>query len=238
MAIKKGDFIEIEYTGQTKEESIVFDTTHEEAAKQHNIYNEHYKYGPLIICVGENQVLKGIDRQLEGKEPGDYTFDIPSDDAFGKKSAKLLRMVPLTAFKKQNIMPYPGLQLNMDGVIGTVKTVTGGRTIVDFNHPLASKDLRYTLKINRIISDDKEKIDSYVKLQLNQKEVDVQLNENRATVTLPIALPKEYAEPLILKLKELTGKDVEFIEKKGLEETGTSPAAEPDAQAQEQKSSK
>ena len=36
----------------------------------------------------EVQVLKGIDKQLEGKELGTYTLDIQTDDAFGKKKSK------------------------------------------------------------------------------------------------------------------------------------------------------
>ncbi len=213
MSIKKGDFIEIEYTGKVKEGNIIFDTTNEEIAKQNNIYNENYRYGPLTICVGESQVLKGIDKQLEGKDPGNYTLEIQADDAFGKKNAKLLRMVPSNIFKKQNIIPFPGLQINMDGIIGTIKTVTGGRVIVDFNHPLASKDLVYEINVNKIVTDDKEKIKSYVQIQLNQKDIEVELENGKAKVTLFQNIPKEFTTQLSSKLKELTGKDIEFIEK-------------------------
>lgn len=212
MAIKKGDFIEIEYTGRVKEGNIIFDTTNEETAKQNNIYNENYRYGHITICIGESQVLKGIDKQLEGKELGTYTLDIQADDAFGKKNAKLLRMVPSNVFRKQNLTPFPGLQINMDGVIGTIKTVTGGRVIVDFNHPLSSRDLVYEIKINKIITDDKEKIKSYIQLQLNQKDVNVELENDKAKVTLFQNLPKEFTAQLSIKLKELTGRDIEFVE--------------------------
>jgi len=214
MEIKKGDFIEIEYTGKIKESNIIFDTTDEETAKQNNIYNENYRYGPITICLGESQVLKGIDTQLEGKNLGIYTFDVAAEEAFGKKNAKLLKMVPSSVFKKQKIVPYPGLQVNMDGILGIVKTVTGGRTIVDFNHPLASRDLVYEIKINKIVTDDKEKIKSYVQLQLNQKGIDVELENGKTKVTLSQNVPKELTDNLSSKLKELTGKDVEFIEDK------------------------
>ncbi|MBI2546553.1 peptidylprolyl isomerase [Candidatus Woesearchaeota archaeon] len=227
MSIKKGDFVEIEYTGKTQD-GFIFDTTSEETARQNNIFNERYTYGPVIICIGEAQVLKGIDKQLEGKSEGSFTADIQADDAFGRKSAKLLRMIPLSAFKKQNIMPHPGLQLNMDGVIGTVKTVQGGRTIVDFNHPLASKDLVYDLKVNRIVTDDVEKIKSYVQLQLSQKGIQVKVEGSEVAVALQFPIPKEYTDKVAAKLKELTGKEVTFHEPKAEE-----PKEAKDAQIQE-----
>lgn len=212
MAIKKGDFVEIEYTGKTKDEGFVFDTTHQDVAKEHNIFNERYTYGPVIICIGEHQVIKGLDTEIEGKEPGSFTATIAADNAFGKKSAKLLRMIPLATFKKQNIMPHPGLQLNMDGVIGTVKTVQGGRTIVDFNHPLASKDLVYEVTVHRVVADDAQKIKAYVQLQLGQKDIQVAVEGTKAKVFVAVPLPKEYTDKLSEKLKGLTGKEVEFQE--------------------------
>ena len=227
MALKKGDFIEVEYTGKTKEEGFIFDTTDEAVAKKNNIFNEQYTYGPVIICLGENQVLKGIDMQLEGKEPGSHTVTISPEDGFGKKNAKLLRMIPLPAFKKQNIVPHPGLQINMDGVVGTVRTVTGGRTIVDFNHPLASKELEYEVKVNRIITDDKEKIQSYLKIVMNQKDIPVIMTGNAATVTLPFELSKENTEQLTTKLKELTCKEITFTAVTQKSQESQEPTAQP-----------
>ena len=76
MAIKKGDFIEIEYTGRLKEEGFVFDTTDEKIAKEHDLYNSKAAYGPLTICVGEHHVIHGLDEALIGKEKGSYEFII------------------------------------------------------------------------------------------------------------------------------------------------------------------
>ncbi len=61
MNVKIKDFIEIEYTGKLKAEDIIFDTTDEKLAKENNIHQENSNYGPTIICLGENQILKGLD---------------------------------------------------------------------------------------------------------------------------------------------------------------------------------
>jgi FKBP-type peptidyl-prolyl cis-trans isomerase 2 len=171
--ISKKDFVEIEYTGRLKEENIVFDTTDEKVAKENNLQGG--EYGPVVICVGENQVLKGIDKNLEGKEIGkEYSLKIPPEDAFGTKDAKLIQLIPTNKFKQQNIQPMPGMQLNIDGIMGTVKTVSGGRTLVDFNHPLSGREMSYTVKVNKKITDDNEKLAGYLRLSLGTKDFELQ----------------------------------------------------------------
>lgn len=202
MTLKEKDFVEIEYTG--KIENKVFDTTSEETAKKENIFNEKTTYGPIKICIGQNQVLKGIDESLIGK-PSNDEFDvlITAEKAFGKKNPKLLKIVNTGIFKKQNIKPFPGLQVNVDGLIGTIKTVTGGRTIVDFNHPLSGHDLNYHIKINKTITDPEEKLSSLVEMSLNINKVKVEVKESKATVKLQFELPLQSKDNLTEKAKEL-----------------------------------
>jgi len=164
MKIKKGDFIEIDFIGKIKESNTIFDLTEESEAKKHDLYNPKQIYKPIVLCIGENEIIKGLDEELIDKEPKkSYSIELSPEKAFGKKNPKLIKLIPASAFKKQNITPFPGLQLNMDGIVGTVRAVSGGRIIVDFNHPLAGKNLIYEIKINKIITDDKEKVESILK---------------------------------------------------------------------------
>ena len=200
--VKKRDFIEIEYTGKIKEGNIIFDTTDEKVAKENNL--QGHDFSPAIICIGEEQVLKGIDKNLEGKDVGrEYEFDISPEDAFGKKNAKLIQLIPTTKFRQQSIQPMPGMQLNIDGMAGTVKTVSGGRTLVDFNHPLAGRELSYKVKINKKITDGKEKLSGYVKLALGTKDFEATVENGNAKITLKNGIPEEIQEILIEKITEL-----------------------------------
>ena len=188
--IKKYDFVEIEYTGKLKEEGIIFDTTMEKVAKENGIYDKHSDYAPLTICVGENHILKGLEDQLIGKEVGkDFTIDISSENAFGKKDARLIQLIPFSRFRQQKIQPFPGLQLNIDGVFGVVKTVSGGRCLVDFNHPLSGKDLIYTVKVHRIVEDKKEMISCLIKMHFHIKDAEIEINDGSAEITLKQAVP-------------------------------------------------
>lgn len=201
--ISKKDFVEIEYTGMIKEDNTIFDTTDKKVANENNI-NSNGQFGPVIVCVGENQVLKGLDISLDGKEIGsEYNVTIRPEDAFGNKNAKLIRMIPASRFIQQKIQPMPGLQLNIDGVLGTIKTVGGGRTLVDFNHPLAGKELSYQVKINRKVIDSKEQLVGYLRLLLGVKDVEAEVSGNKAKVTLKMEIPKEAQDEINSKITNL-----------------------------------
>jgi len=204
MKIKIKDFVEVEYTGTIKEDNLIFDTTDEQLAKDNNLFNENMAYGPVVICLGEGQVLKGLDDELIGKEAEkEYTIELSAEKAFGKKDPKLIQLIPTSKFSQQKIRPMPGLQLNIDGLMGMVKTVSGGRTLVDFNHPLSGKDVVYEVKINRIVTDDLEKVKAYLKVSLNLKDIDVKIEEGTAKASLKKEIPKEASEMLNKKITEL-----------------------------------
>lgn len=197
--MNKKDFVEVEYTGRLKDNNALFDTTDEALARQENVHNSKMEYGPIIICIGEGHILKSIDEFLEGKETGkDYALALDPDDAFGKKNAKLLKIIPASVFRKQKINPVPGLQVNIDGVYGIIKTVTGGRTIVDFNHPLSGRGVIYSLKANRVVTDTKEKAKALLKMLLNLSDIELELDKD----TLKIKVNKEVPEELKKKLDE------------------------------------
>ncbi len=202
--IKEKDFIEIEYTGKLKEDNTVFDTTNKETAKQNNLFSENAEYSPIIVCIGQGQIIKGLEKAIVGKEANkQYTIEVKPEEAYGKKNAKLIQLISTSKFLKQKIQPMPGLQVNIDGMVGLIKTVSGGRTLVDFNHPLAGKELLYDIKINRIIKDDKEKINSMLKLSLGIKDADIKIENKKTTIATKQEIPKEIQKELKEKIKEL-----------------------------------
>jgi len=218
--IKKGDFIELDYTGKIKVGERVFDTSNEDVATSNNIKNSNMEYGPVTICVGESHVIKGLDKKLEGREIGkDYEFDIDPEDAFGKKNPKLMKTVSNSMFKKQNMNPYPGLQINADGMIGTVRSVTGGRVTLDFNHPLAGRDLIYNVKIIKLVEDVEQQVNSLLKaslFMLGKDNFNVEIVETELKITCKIKVPEQLQKPFEEKIKKLIPKikKITFLEEK------------------------
>jgi FKBP-type peptidyl-prolyl cis-trans isomerase SlyD len=208
--IKKGDFIEMDFVAKLKSSGQIFDTTMEKVAKENHIHHDHSVYKPYIFCVGESQILKGIDDFVAGKEPGKYSVELSPELAFGKKNAKLLRLVSRSEFHKHKIEPMPGLEIELDGQRGVVRTVNGGRVIVDFNHPLASQEVIYEVTIHKIVTDGKAKVEAV----LNGFKIpfkSVELNDGKANIAMPGELPAEMTQPLATEISRLTGvKDIMF----------------------------
>lgn len=217
MTIKEGDFIQINYTGSA--DNAVFDTTEAIVAKEAGIFSSKTTYGPVTIVVGERHVIKGLDEGLVGKELGKHSFDIEDIDAFGKKDAKKLQLLPTKVFTKENINPYPGLQVNIDDTIGVVRSVSGGRTIVDFNHPLSSKTVHYDVDVLKIVDDTKEQIQAFFDI-MGAKIEDITLSEDKAVIKTQAPLPEPFTKPLGEDISRLTGiKTIEFVNTRDLKES-------------------
>jgi len=200
MALKKSDFIEIDYTAMDKESGKLFDTTREKDAKENQIFNPKAQYKPITICIGENQVLDGLDEFLINKEQDkEYEVEISPEKGFGKKDPKLFRMMPAKEFKKQKITPFPGLQVRLDNLMGTIRTVSGGRIMVDFNHPLAGHTLLYKITTHKLVKDDKQKIISFLSFITPNPEVSIK--EKTAEILSPI--PEPFQKHLTEKIKSL-----------------------------------
>ncbi|MDP2906571.1 MAG: peptidylprolyl isomerase [Nanoarchaeota archaeon] len=199
MKLKNGDFILLDYTGKIKDSKQVFDTTSEQTAKDSGVHQKGAKYKPAMVCVGEGDVLKGLDEDLVGKEVGkSYIVEISPEKGFGKKDAKLMKIVNTNMFLKNNINPVPGLQVNVDNLIGTIKTVSGGRTIIDFNHPLAGKNLVYEFNVLKIVVDDEEKIKGMLSsyLAIDNPEVKIEAGVAKVDSEVPEMLQKQLEEKI------------------------------------------
>jgi len=146
MPISDGDFILVEYTGRVKETGEVFETTNEDVAKNEGLYRAGDIYEPRLIVVGEGWILKSVDEHLKEMDVGKTeTIEVPPEEAFGPRDPNKVRMVPLRRFSSQRITPTPGMRIEFNGRLATVRSVGAGRVQLDFNPPLAGKTLVYEI---------------------------------------------------------------------------------------------
>ncbi len=173
MAVKEGDFIRLEYTGKVQETGNVFDTTDENVAEEAGIKLDNKSYGAIPIIVGGGHVLKGLDEALIGMEEGEEkTVEITPEEGFGLRDPKLLQLIPMGEFKKQGMKPEVGMAITSDGVTGIIRSVSGGRVRVDFNHELAGKNLKYNIRVVKEIEDDIDKVKSMIELHYSAPNLD------------------------------------------------------------------
>jgi FKBP-type peptidyl-prolyl cis-trans isomerase 2 len=158
MPFKEGDFLEIEYTVWDASENTMLSTTEEKVAKDNNIFNEKVKYGPVLVILGTNGAVKGLDREIRTMKDGERKkFTLKPDDAFGPRYDDLVRVMPMSEFRKHDMDPYPGMQVNLDNFTAVVKSVNSGRVVVDANHPYAGKEMTYEVRVIRQLINDKDK---------------------------------------------------------------------------------
>ncbi len=214
MALQKKDFIEIEFTGKVKDGEIFDSNILEDMKKLHEGHTHEIEAKPVIFCLGEGMFLKGIDDFLMGKEAGNYTVELPPEKAFGLRLPQLVQMVPIKLFQSQKLNVYPGAVFNFDGRMAKVLTVSGGRVIVDFNSPLAGKNVVYNIHILRKVEDLNEKIKSFINFLFRQ-ELAFSVQENKVIIEAEKQMAK-FVEMFREKFKDVFNMDLEI---KQIEET-------------------
>jgi len=153
--VKKNDFIELEFMGKVKN-GEVFDTNISEEAKKIGLKIDDK---PFILCIGQEMVIKGLDKSLNGKEIGKTSsVDLLPSEAFQERKSSLVRLIPLSVFTQQKILPKQGMTLALDNMLVKIVSVSGGRVLVDFNNPLSGKIVSYEFTIKRKVDDINEKI--------------------------------------------------------------------------------
>ncbi len=100
---------------------------------------------------GTGAMLPALEKALEGLKVGDEKeVELEAKDAYGIYREDLVDRVPLNAFGGQT--PQKGMVYYAQTPEGevlpfTVKDIQGNEVVVDFNHPLAGRDLKFRVKV-------------------------------------------------------------------------------------------
>ena len=217
MPISENDWIKIDYTGRLKENSKVFDTTLEDVARAEQIFDEKRGYSPLLCRAGDKKFLiPGLARQLVGLELNSMQkLEIPVVDAYGVRDTSKIEMVPTKKLRKANLDSRVGNRVQLSGKTGTIMWVGGGRTRIDFNHPLAGKDLVFDVTVTEQITEDDEIRNEIISRRLpgvNFDDISIEVSENPKTITISLPNYLIFMEGLAIS-KYTLGTDLhEFLE--------------------------
>lgn len=110
---------------------------------------------------GYGNTFARIEQALEGQEPGyQATLELAPEDAFGLRDESLVRTIPKSQFP-------PGVKVggqlegrSDDGQVQVfhVMKIKGDQVLLDGNHPLAGKALRFSLKVLQVRAASAEEI--------------------------------------------------------------------------------
>ncbi|WP_075351890.1 FKBP-type peptidyl-prolyl cis-trans isomerase [Algoriphagus marinus] len=140
MQAKKGDAVEVHYTGKL-EDGSVFDTSVSRA--------------PLGFTLGDGNMIKGFDTAVHGMAIGDKkTVTIPAAEAYGERREDMMIDVPV-AQVPADIKPEIGMTLQLQGGNGqpmpvVVVNIDEEKITLDANHQLAGKDLIFEIELVKI----------------------------------------------------------------------------------------
>jgi len=207
MKLNKKDFIEIEFTGRIKDGEI-FDSNIKEDLKKANLKIEAK---PFVFCLGEKMFLKAIDDFLIDKDMGEYKIELSPEKAFGQRDPKLIQMMPMKIFVQHKVNPIPGVMFDFDGRIAKILTVSGGRVMVDFNNPIAGKEVVYKIKVLRKLENINEKIKAFIDF-LFKRDLKFEVKDKKIIIEVEKPIVK-FVEMFKDKFKDIFDLDLEVREK-------------------------
>lgn len=138
MAIEANQIVSIEY----------------EVRDGQNVVDSNVGGAPLVFMFGKSQVISGLESGIANMKTGEKSdVMVKAVDAYGDYNNDAQQELPREQFAGIDL--NPGMTLYGQGEDGgtvqvTVKEVKDENVVIDFNHPLAGKDLMFTVTINTI----------------------------------------------------------------------------------------
>ena len=110
--------------------------------------------GPLEYTHGAGNIIPGLEKELLGMNIGDKkSVTVCPEEGYGKVLEEAIRRVPKEAIGGAD-------QLKVGDMVGAsnaghtfravVKEITDKEVVLDFNHPLAGKELHFDVEIKEI----------------------------------------------------------------------------------------
>ena len=110
---------------------------------------------PLVFVYGSRNIIPGLEAALNGMHVGEEKLvSVDPKDAYGEPDPKALKEFPKSTLPK-NVEPKVGMVLQAKAPDGesfpaAIKEIKGDTIVLDFNHPLAGKTLKFQVKVLKI----------------------------------------------------------------------------------------
>ena len=116
------------------------------------IVDSNFDAKPATFRVGDGNLPAGFEQALFGLRPGDErSIVVAGEDAFGPSNPDNVQTFPRYRFPADLAMEE-GLVINFtdsagNEQAGVIRKFDAGKVTVDFNHPLAGRDIRFRVRI-------------------------------------------------------------------------------------------
>ena len=111
---------------------------------------------PFEFNFGVGQVIAGLEKRIINMKAGEAaSIRVPAAEAYGEYNTDAIEVLPIEDFVNiENLrvgMQIQGEDDNGELTQIIVKEINEKEVTVDFNHPLAGKDLDYKVKIDSLL---------------------------------------------------------------------------------------
>jgi len=119
---------------------------------------------PLVYLQGANNIIVGLEEQLEGKTVGDeLSVVVEPDKGYGMPVEALVQQVPVSAFGGEIDKVEVGMRFQAEtqqGPVPVVVTAVENEMVtVDGNHPLAGQQLHFAVAVKEVRDASAEEIE-------------------------------------------------------------------------------
>ncbi len=109
---------------------------------------------PISKRIGTGDLIRCLDNAMIGMTPGQVkTFRVTPEEAFGNLDDNFIRTIPIEYFRNNKIEPRMGIRIRTVNGDCTVKSISAKEVGVDYNHPLAGKNLVFRIRVEEITKD-------------------------------------------------------------------------------------
>lgn len=111
---------------------------------------------PFEFQFGVGQVIAGLEKRIINMKPGEAAdILVPASEAYGEYDPSGVQVLPMKQFEQIKDLKI-GMQIQAQDaddqpIQFIVKEINEYEVKVDFNHPLAGKDLEYKVKIDSLL---------------------------------------------------------------------------------------
>ena len=106
---------------------------------------------PLEFITGKDQIIPGLENSLVGMSEGDSAdILVKAADAYGERKEEAVQTLPIDQFAGVDLvegMTLYGQDDNGQSTQVVVKSFDDKEATIDFNHPLAGKDLMFSVTV-------------------------------------------------------------------------------------------
>ncbi len=111
---------------------------------------------PFEFSFGTEQVIAGLEKRIINMKAGEAAdILVPAKEAYGEYDPNAIQTMPREQFdgieELKVGMQIQGQDENDQPIQFIVKEIGEKEVIIDFNHPLAGKDLEYKIKIDSLL---------------------------------------------------------------------------------------